>query len=50
MHYSRVCGNGPSEDVVCISQVDNNDLVLLVDLFADTYEVVGFKRECLRSE
>jgi hypothetical protein len=43
MHYSGVGSNGSPEGVVGVSEVDDNDLVLLVDLFANAYVMVGFE-------
>ena len=40
MHNSRVCRDGSPQDIVRVRKVDDDDLVLLVDLFTDTYEVV----------
>jgi hypothetical protein len=40
MHDSRVCCDGSPQDIVRVGEVDDNDLVLLIDLFTDTYEVI----------
>lgn len=48
MHDCRVRRDGSSHEVVCICQVDNNDLVLLVNLLSYTYEVVALERQVLQ--
>lgn len=47
MHDSRVGGNGSPQDIVGFGQVNDDDLVLLADLFANTYEVVGLEGQAL---
>ena len=48
MHDGRVRRNGPSEHIVGVREVDDDDLVLLVDLFAHANVVVGLERQGLR--
>ncbi len=48
MHDSRVGTNWPPEDIVGVRKVDDDDLVLLIDLFAHTNEVVRLKCQGLR--
>jgi hypothetical protein len=43
MHYGRVSTNWPPENIVGVCKVDDDDLVLLIDLFTDTNEVVRFE-------
>jgi hypothetical protein len=39
--------NGGPRDIVVFGQVDDDSLVLAIDLFPNTYEVVGFQRQGL---
>ena len=48
MHDGRVGANWPSEDIVGVRKVDDNNLVLLVDLFTHTNEVVRLECQGLR--
>ena len=50
VHDCRIRTNGATQDIVGVGKVYNHDLVLLANLFADTYEVVGFKCEGLSNE
>ena len=43
MHDGRVCRDWAPEDIVGIGQVNDDNLILLIDFFSDTYKVVGFK-------
>ena len=49
VHNRGVCGNWSPQNIVCIVQVDNDDLVLLVDLLPHADEMVGFEGQCLSS-
>ena len=48
MHNGRIGANWPPEDIVGVGKVDDDDLVLLVDLFTHTNEVVRLKCQGLR--
>lgn len=50
MHDSTIGGNGSPENIVGIGEVNNDDLVLFVDLFAYTYKVVGFESQSLHAQ
>lgn len=47
MHYSRVGSDWPSKYIVCVGKVDDDDLVLFIDFFSYTDEVVGLESERL---
>ena len=47
VHYCGVCSNWSTQNIVCVVQVDDDDLVLLVDLLPYTDEMVGFEGQCL---
>jgi hypothetical protein len=47
VHDGRVCGDGTPEDIVGFRKVDDDDLILLIDLFSYTNKAVGFKRQSL---
>jgi hypothetical protein len=48
VHDGRVGGDGAAEDIIRISKVDDHDLVLLIDLFPNANEAVGFERKGLK--
>ena len=50
MHDGRVGGDRPPEDIVGVGEVDDDNLVLLIDFFTNTNEVVGFERQSLVME
>jgi hypothetical protein len=43
MHNGRVGGNGSTHDIVSVGEVDYDDLILVVDLFAHAYEMIRFE-------
>ena len=43
MHDGRVSTNWPPENIVGVGKVDDDDLVLLIDLFTYANEVVRFE-------
>jgi hypothetical protein len=43
MHDSGVCTNRPSQDIIGISKVDNDNLVPLVNSLAYTDETIRFE-------
>ena len=47
VHYRRVCGDWPTQNIIGVVQVDNDDLVLFVDFLPHTDEMVGFEGQCL---
>ena len=47
VHDGGVRCYGSSQDIVGVGKVDNHNLVLLVNLFADTNEVVALEGERL---
>jgi hypothetical protein len=47
VHNGRVGSDGSAEDIIGICKVDNDDLVLLIDLFPYAYKVVRFKGQSL---
>ena len=48
MHDGRVSTNWPPENIVGVGKVDDDDLVLLIDLFTNANEVVRFECQGLR--
>jgi hypothetical protein len=44
MHDSRIRAYWPPEDIVGVRQVDYDNLILLIDLFAHTNEMVRLER------
>jgi hypothetical protein len=50
VHNGRVGSDGSPEDIVALAQIDDDDLVLFVDLFANANEAVGLERQrlCVR--
>ena len=44
MHYSRLSRDRPAQDIICIREVDNNDLILFIDFFAYADKVVALER------
>ena len=48
MHDGRISTNWPPENIVGIGKVDDDDLVLLIDLFTHTNEVVRLECQSLR--
>lgn len=40
MHNGGIRGNGSSDEIVGIGEVDNDDLILLINLLAYTNKVV----------
>ena len=49
VHDGRVRRDGSSHEVVRVCQVDDDDLVLLVDLFSYANEVVRLERKRLKA-
>ena len=49
MHDSAIGRDGPPQYMVGVGKVDNNNLILFVDLFTDTNEVVGLERQSLET-
>ena len=49
MHNRRVCGDWPSQDIIRVCQIDNNDLVLLVEFLPHADEMVRFEGQSLSS-
>lgn len=47
MHDGRIRRDGSSHEVVCICQVDDNDLILFVNLLSHTYEVITLECQVL---
>ncbi len=43
MHDGRVGANWPPKNIVGVREIDDDDLVLFIDLFAHTNEVVRLK-------
>jgi hypothetical protein len=43
MHDGRIGANWSPEDIVGVGEVDDYDLILLINLFAHTDEMVGFE-------
>lgn len=50
MHNSRIRRDWSPQHIIGIGEVDNYNLVLLVDLFSNTNEVVRFQRQSLGSK
>lgn len=50
MHNGRIGTNWPPKDIVGVRKVDNDNLILLVDLFSHTYEMVGLECQSLCNE
>lgn len=48
MHNGRVGCNRSSHNIIGIGKVDDDDLILVVYILANTNEVVGFQGESLR--
>ena len=49
MHYGRVGRYRSAYYIVCVCKVDDDDLVLLIDLFPHTDKVVGLKSKGLEN-
>ena len=47
MHDGGIGTDWPSKDIVGVGEVNDNDLILLVDLFAHTDKMVGLKGQRL---
>lgn len=43
VHNGRVGGDGPPEDIVGVSKVNDNNLILFVDFLANTNETIRFE-------
>jgi len=43
MHDGRIGTNWPPKDIVGVREVDDDNLILLVDLFPHTNEMVGLE-------
>ena len=50
MHNSRIRRDWSPQHIIGIGEVDNYNLVLFVDLFSNTNEVVRFQRQSLESK
>jgi hypothetical protein len=47
MHDGGIGTDWPPEDIVGVGEVNNDDLILLIDLFAHTDKMVGLKGQSL---
>jgi hypothetical protein len=47
MHNGGIGTDWPPEDIVGVGEVNDNDLILLIDLFAHTDKVVGLEGQSL---
>ena len=49
VHNCSVCGDWPTQNIIGVVEVDNDDLVLFADFLPYTDEMVGFEGQCLSS-